>query len=862
MPPLSRNCDVQRNRPLCHCLRRREGVGVGMCRGAKSGDPLGSLRKSLFRGKEHSMFIRSSISCAPQPGLLDSIATAHVKKPPLNSSWSRLIGIVIALILIATSSSAATERGRVEGDVTDPSGARMAGAYVTLRDATGAAFYQSRTDADGHFLITDVAEGHYVVKVDAPGFSQSQVVKIDLRPGATETVNIRLDVATISDQLVITATRTETATSELGSSISVVTNDDLKRANNTLVSESLRLIPGLVVAQTGGRGGLTSIFARGGESDYNKVLIDGVPVNAAGGLFDFSSLTPENLERIEVVRGPRSALFGSDAMTSVIQLVTRRGSTSVPELELSGEGGSFDFQRETARLSGLAGWFDYSASFGFQATDGRFRNNDFTNRSASANLGFRLSENAQLRITSRWNNNTLGVPGPTGILFADPDERQKHRDLALAAGLDLKISARVNQTARFIYSEFDTHNFDPAGQDLTKPDTPLLPPFAFFPDSAFTFRDHQKRAGFQYQAIAVITSSNVLTGGVEFEHESGVFTDEFSRVSPARNNLGLFIQDQASWRGRLFLTAGVRVERNTGSVPDDLRAALLALGSSAPVGEVGFGVEANPKLAATFVARRHRDRDALGATRLNASFGTGIKEARLLEAFSPNSFFLGNPALDPERATSFDVGISQELFNRRASLDVAYFDNRFKDLIVFTSDPLTFGPVMLGDGRLTNFINVERASARGFELEGAARPLHKLRVMASYTFLRSRLERALDQVSREIGLALLRRPRHSGAVEVSFIAERFDARLEGSFVGKRRDFDPVTFARFDLANRPIFNDGYAKLNAAGSFRLTRFVTAFARLENLLNQNYEEILGFPSYRLNFSAGLRIRVGGGR
>jgi outer membrane cobalamin receptor len=758
--------------------------------------------------------------------------------------------------------SAVTERGRVEGSVTDPSGAKIAGARVTLRDLAGAPLYQGRTDNEGRFSISDVAEGRYALKVDAPGFLQPEMVKVYLRPGATESVDVRLEVAAITDQLVITATRTETATTELGGSISVIINDDLRRANQSLVSEPLRLIPGLAVVQSGGRGGLTSIFARGGESDYNKVLIDGVPVNAAGGLFDFSSLTPENLERIEVVRGPRSALFGSDAMTSVIQLVTRRGSTSVPEFELSGEGGSFDFHRETARLSGLARWFDYSASFGFQSTDGRFRNSDFINRSASTNLGFRLSPKAQLRITSRWNNSTLGVPGPTAILFADPDERQKHRDIALAAGLDMRITSRVNQTGRFIYSEFNTHSFDPAGQDLTKPDTPPLPPFTFFPDSAFTFRDHQKRAGLQYQIVAALRNSNVLTGGIDFEHESGVFTDEFSRVSPTRNNLGLYVQDQASWRERLFVTAGVRVERNTGRVPEDLRDALVSLGSTAPVGEVGFGVKANPKIAATFVARPHRGGGSIGATRLNASFGTGIKEARLVEAFSPNTFFLGNPGLDPERAISFDAGVSQEFFNRRASLELTYFDNRFKDLIVFTFDPVTFGPVKLSDGRLTNFINVERASARGIELVGGARPLRRLRAMASYTFLRSRLERAADVLNPEIGLPLLRRPRHSGSMEVSWIAERFDLTLDGSFVGKRRDFDPVTFVRFDLTNRPLFNDGYAKLNAAGSYRLNRLVSAFARVENLLNQDYEEILGFPAYRLNFSAGLRIRVGGGK
>ena len=590
-----------------------------------------------------------------------------------------------------------------------------------------------------------------------------------------------------------------------------------------------------------------------------KFLIDGVPVNAAGGAFDFASLTPENFERVEAVRGPRSALFGSDAMTSVIQLVTRRGSSSAPELELSGEGGSFDFHRETARLSGLHNWFDYSTSFGFLSTDGRLENSDYINRSASANLGFRLAPSADLRLTSRWNNNTLGVPGPAAFLFADPDHRQKHRDLAVAAAFDHRTTSRWTQTARFVFSEFDTNSFDPAGQDLTRPDRPPLPPFSFFPDSAFTFIEHQRRQGIHYQSIAALNATNVLTAGLDFERESAVFTDDFSRVSPDRDNLGFYVQDQISWRERFFFTAGIRVERNTGNVPEDLRAALLSLGSSAPLGDVGFGVEANPKVGVTIIARPHSEDFALGAMRLRAGFGTGIKEPSLLEAFSPSTFFLGNPSLDPERAKSFDIGIVQEFFNRKGSIEVTYFDNRFRDLIIFASDPVTFGPIRLDDGRLTNFINLERASARGVELVTAARPLRSIRVMASYTFLRSRLEQAASALNPEVGLPLLRRPRHSGSFEAGWTEEKFDIMVDGSLVGRRRDFDPVTFARFDPAGGAIFNDGYAKLNASGSYRLRRPLTLFARVENILNQNYEEILGFPAYRLNFAIGLRVRIG---
>ena len=809
-------------------------------------------------------------------------ASRRIYRPCL----SGVVVVTAAIVALMSTTpmsraSASADGGRVVGSIVDPSGAKVAGARIVLRDAAGVVVYQSRSDGDGQFSISNVAEGRYKVTVEAPGFTQSKPASVDVRAGSSEIVAVRLDVAAISDQLVVTATRTEAPTNELGGSVNVISEEDLKRGNQSLVSEALRSVPGLAVVQTGGRGGLTSIFARGGESDYNKVLIDGVPVNRAGGGFDFAFLTSENIERIEIARGPQTAPFGSDAVTSAIQLITRRGSTSTPEFEFSGEGGSFDSHREIARLSGLARRFDYSASLGHSATDGRAPNSDYINRSASANLGFRLAPAAELRVTSRWNNSTLGVPGPTAILFSDPDARQKHRDLALAATLNLKASSRFHQLVRFIYSEFDTNNFDPVAQDLTKPGTPPLPPFSFGADFASAFKDHQKRSGIHYQGVAAINNSNLLTAGVDFERESAVIdsSNDFSRarVSPARNNLGFYVQNQATWRERVFLTAGVRVENNTGDVPDDLRKVLQSLGSSAPSGDVGFGLAANPKVSVSVLARRHRDNSTVGATRLKASFGTGIKEPTLDEAFGPSIFALGNPGLDPERTVSFDTGVVQEFFARRLSVDLTYFDNRFRNLIIFESTA-TSEPIRLPNGVLTNFINADRASGRGVEFTASARPagvLSRLRLTGSYTFLRSRLDRAADVLTfppptfagvfvpnPELGLPLLRRPRHSGAFEASWIERRFDVTLEGSIVGRRRDFIPFPFSKFDLSGKPIFNDRYAKLNLAGSYRVNNWVSLYTRVENLLNQDYQEVIGFPAYRLNLTAGLRLRVGGNR
>ena len=771
------------------------------------------------------------------------------------------VTVALAFLLISVNSLpvlATAKRGRLEGNISDTTGAKINNARIILRDAAGVIAYQFSVNNEGQFTI-EVNEGHYFLSVEATGFALPEKRSIDIRSGETQTINIQLAIAAISDQIVITATRTPTNVDAVAGSVDIITENDLQRKNQSQASEPLRLIPGVNVAQTGGRGGVTTLFVRGGESDYNKVLIDGVPVNAAGGLFDFSSLTPENLDRIEVVRGARSALFGSDAMTSVIQLFTRRGTTTTPELELSSEGGNFASHRETALISGLHRWLDYSASYAFQSTDGRFNNSDFINRSASANLGFALGTKASLRLTSRLNNNTLGVPGATARLFADPDQRQKHRDVAFASVFDFKGSPKWYQTARFIYSEFDTNSFDTAAEDLSKPDRPLLPPGAFGNDFAFKFIEHQKRAGFYYQTIAALNSANVLTGGMDYEHESAVFMDDFSRVSPSRDNLGFYIQDQMTWRDRLFITAGVRLERNSGDVPNDLQATLQSLGQTTPIGDVGFGVKANPKIAVSYLVHQHRD-GMIGATRLSASFGTGIKEPSLTEAFSPNQFFLGNPGLKPERAISYDVGVRQEFFNRRASFESVYFDNRFRDQIIFVFDPNTFGPVKLTDGRFVNFINQDQATARGIELTTAFQPLLKLRTAIGYSWLRSRITRSNNSLN-EIGLPLLRRPEHAGTFEISWVEYRFDLTVDGIITGERRDIDPVSGSRFTAANKPIFNDGYAKLNLAGTYRISNRVSAFARIENLLNQRYEEVLGYPAYKINIRGGLRLRIGGG-
>ncbi|HWQ35363.1 MAG TPA: TonB-dependent receptor [Blastocatellia bacterium] len=766
---------------------------------------------------------------------------------------ARTIQVMLLLVLVSLSAIAQRRGGSLVGTVTDSSGAAVSRARLILRQ-NGPTRREAVSSERGEFVIADLAAGDYLLTVEADGLSQAngaQKVRID-GSGATR-VSVRLQVAAISDSLIVSATRTEMSVNESPASASVISAADLLRSQRVSVLDALRAAPGVSVVQTARRGGVTSLFIRGGESDYTKVLIDGVPVNDAGGSFDLADLTTGNAERIELVRGAQSALYGSDAMSGVLQFVTRRGTTSVPELELEAEGGSFAFNRQAARVAGAHGRFDYSLGFTRLQTNGRDRNDDYQNRTASANLGWRLRERTQLRLTARSENSGLGVPGATAVYFTDPDERARRRRIATGLRLDDQTTHNWRQQLSFVYAESDYLSFDPAAQDLSRPDTPPDTTFAFN-DFAFYFRNHQRRRAVRYQSDLALRASNLLSAGFEWEQERAVFVGDFSganRNAPERRNAGFFVQDQFAYASRLLVTAGLRIENNHARLPAQFASGLASAGSAPFTAEAGFGTKLAPKVSGVLFARRG---DAVfGATKLRASYGEGIKAATLVEAFSPSPFFLGNPGLRPERARSFEAGLEQLFLNERLRVEATYFDSRFRDQIVFVSDPQTFGPIRLSDGLMTNFINYDRARARGLELSVTARPTRRLSFGGNYTLTDSTLIAAREAVS-EIGLPLLRRPKNAGALNAAWTGERFTLNLDAFLIGRRRDVDPVTFSRL------VYNSGYAKVDLAGSYRLTPRVAAFARIENLLNQDYQEALGYPAYRLNFSAGLRFRVGG--
>lgn len=720
---------------------------------------------------------------------------------------ARLVPLIfLASLFVPLCLSSQTVSGNITGTVLDPNGDPVPRAAVRLLAADGTEVVRTRTNTQGRFRFDDLTATAYTLAAELVGFEPATR---NVTPGSE--VEVTLELAPVREQVVVTATRTQAPSAQVGASTSVITRQEMENRLALPVSELLRSLPGVAVVRSGGLGAITSLFVRGGESDYNKVLLDGIVLNEPGGTFFFDNLMTENLERVEVVRGPQSALFGSDAMTSVIQLFTRRGraETLRPRFTFSAEGGSNDTWQTRARMSGQVAAFDYSLLWARLSTDNREPNSAFHNTTLSGNFGLELNDRTTLRVIARGELGRVGTPGPTVFQPPDLDAFFRRRDGSL--GLSLR-----NQSTSF-WEQRLTYGFAKSRQVSRN----------LIADFPFDFLNDNRRHHLSYQSdwhagqAGRALGQHVFTFAFEWDREQGAFGDRLFGQAPVqaqRDNFGYVVQHQAIW-GRLFLTNGFRVEDND-----------------------SFGTSAVPRTSVAYLLRQGSG--LLGATKLKFNFGLGIKEPALVESFSPSPFFLGNPALGPERIRSFDFGAEQRFGHDRGKLEVNWFDNRFRDQIAFVFDFRTF---------TGTFFNIGRTKAKGAEVILELAPGWGLRGIGSYTFLDSQITRSTSPFSpvfRE-GQSLFRRPRHSGSLRLFWDWRRVNLTSSTVFVGRRVDSD------FFAAPEPLTsNKGYTKWDLAWHYRSPHQVTYFGVVENLLNQDYMEALGFPALKLTFRAGARV------
>ncbi len=748
----------------------------------------------------------------PRAGRFDLLAL-----PGRLQKW--LVGIAV-LSFLACSTVHASPNGlrRVTGTVVDRSGAPVPRVAIEVQTSTGAQAASTLTDSQGRFGV-ELQDGDYTVDAAASGLAPLKKQPLTVS-AATAPLRLMLDIASIKEQIVVTATRTEAPLAQVGSSTTVISGDELEREGIDSVVDALRQAAGLAVAQSGGNGQLASLFLRGGESDYTKVLIDGIPVNDPGGSFNFANLSTSSIDRIEIVRGPQSALFGSDAMAGVIQIFTRRGESEglEPRPSASFEGGSFSTFRYQGGIEGKGKWFDYYASFARLDTDNNVLNGSFNDETASGNLGFRLSRNGSLRVVFRSDAGRTGVPGQWAFYRPDSDQYYRHRDLA--GGVNFTYSASptwrqtlsytVNDSRQFSADTVDSGTFVAQYQGFTSP-------FTLY-DSSYQTLNQSRRQKIDYHSEWSLPHAHLLTAGAEFERETGIAGDPSAEpLAAVRNNVGVFAQDQWFLK-RFFAAAGVRLEHNQ-----------------------SFGFAAVPRLSLAWHARTPAPGAFWGLTKIKANGGLGIKEPTLVESYSQSPFFLGNPNLKAEESTSFDLGIEQHFGSSRGVAEVTYFENRFRNQIGFvTTDVTTFAGT---------FFNLGKTRARGVEASLTQNLGRGVGLVASYTFLDSVvLENAAppDPVYAP-GQTLLRRPRHSASLDLKWKPGRLTLGATATLVGSRLDSD---FLGMGLDRNP----GYGILDLLLSYRLLSEVTVFAVVNNALDKNYMEVLGYPALPVRFRIGI--------
>ncbi len=614
----------------------------------------------------------------------------------------------------------------------------------------------------------------------------------------------------LEHEVVVTATRIETPSKEIASSVTVITSEDLLRMKKSTVLEVLQEVLGTSVIQNGGRGAASSLFLRGANSEHTLVLMDGVeindPINPSRSC-DLAHLSLENIDRIEVLRGPQSTLYGSDAIGGVVHIITRKGEGK-PKFFLQTDGGSFESLSGSAGASGEISNIHYSFGLSYFKTQGisaasvSYPGNEekdgYQNFSVSGRLGFSPRKNLEFDFVFRSLSAKTDIDNFGGAWGDDPNNVQDLSSLFLkgqARALFLGNRWEQKICLSLVRSNREHKNLE---------------------DSSHPF--DQERGNFSSNLVKIdwqnnffLLETNTLTFGLEYEQEEGQSEYEvsgiwgpFLSVFPSRRakTLGFYLQDQIRLANQLFATVGVRLDSHSQS-----------------------GQAITFRLAPAYFIEKT-------GTKFKATFGTGFKSPSLYQLYAPPTAWgpIGNEELKPEKSFGWEAGIEQQFFNRKFVITSTYFSNTYKDLITFDS--------------LQGYINIGKAESKGVEMAAEVKPAKEFLFRASYTRMEAR--------DKEKETYLLRRPRDKFVANLNWIfLRKWAVNLSFIYIGKRDDVD---FSSWPYPQ--ITLPGYTLLNGILSYDLNSRLQIFGRIDNILNEKYEMILGYGTQGFSAYGGIRV------
>jgi vitamin B12 transporter len=615
--------------------------------------------------------------------------------------------------------------------------------------------------------------------------------------------------------VVVSASKVPQPASALTQAVTVIKGEDLRARGVTRVSDALREVPGAMLAQSGSFGSATSLFLRGGESRYTKILIDGVPINASGGSVDLSNLTTDNIDRIEIVRGPASVLYGADAVTGVVQIFTRKAS-GPSRASLGARGGSYgslDLEGDAA-ISGSFGGISIGAAH--HSTDGILPfNNQYRNGNLSSSLNVGNPGSGEATISSRYTTGEFHFPTDFAGRVSDTNSYGVEHRLTL--GLDAGGNLSSVVAARVLAGTAETSDLS---EDIATPFGATEPQHSAFRSRAFR-RNAEGRLSFFLPAAATLT----VGANYEAQHEHssnaagavGSPTTETDSFDASRHDFAYYSELIGNPGDRFAYTLSGRLDDNS----DYRRFGTYRAGLSAGL---------------------------FGGVRVRASLSTAFN-APAFSQLRPTLYTVGSPDLSPERSRSSEIGVAGNFAGERMKVSASYFNQKFTDLIQYVDG----GPPDFKG----SYANLTAATSNGLESELSFLPSPNWRTSLSYTIVNPKVSGVSPayQGTDKVGDALIRRPTHSGSFSTTYLApSRTSLGVALTFVGRRPDLD---FTQFPSPRVTL--PSYKKLDLSVDAPITLFqhggLEFTARAENALNKRYEDVFNFKTPGRTILFGIR-------
>lgn len=797
----------------------------------------------------------------------------------------------------------------VHGTVSDPLGAVIPDAIVALVH-DGKVVQTTKTRADGSYELVSPLSGRFYVL--AGGHSFRQMTTKSFYGGRLDDVkqDVTLEPAFVRQQVIVTATGTPTPQAQVSAPVSAI--DAAQFANRAGIADALRQMPGVTVVQSGQRGAETSLFIHGGNSDANRVTLDGVPIEDIGGQFDYSTLGTTGIAHAEVYRGPDSVLYGADAAAGVVAFTTPQGSTSFPSLLYRGDAGNFGTYRNEVQLGGMRHAMDYYAAFSDLQTQNSIPADEYHRITSVANLGYNLSANTEIRAIVHQIDRATDLPGTYAFFGQSNDGKESDQDTFFSGTIDHSFKTnwvgdvrygmvRKREQAKQYYpagelipdasqggSNYYGHavtirganGYSATGRALMNYSTAN---YGVYPNQIDSVNN---RDNLMAQTTYTFSPRLVFTGGFRFEDERGSEYSQayFLNQKLERGNYDYNAQFRGTVKNRLFYAASGTVEKN------DL-----------------YGTVGAPRVGLAYYLVKPGAGKFQG-TRVSFNFAKGYQEPTLAQQQGSLYDFLaknggqttirqlGISPIGAELARTYDGGVEQNLFGEHVMLRVDYFHNEFGNQI--EGVPAQYIPELLPNlsaaqqAQLEAFLNAEQAyeldlNSESFKAQGVDAEMNwgvnsNLYIRAGYTYTDAVVQKSFSSNAMApsynpkypgipigdygplVGARPFRRPPHTGFTTVMYTHGPWTSVLTAAYASKSDDSTFLGYSDSNggnsllLPNRNL-DHGYVKVDLGGTYRVNRRMEIYSQVNNLLSDQHIAPIGYTSLPFNFRTGLRIALG---